>query len=255
VLNRCLLLIVAAVLAVASPAGLSAAAALEVQLYPLSGHVRLANPNSTPFDFVFYQLDSPGGAFTGVPASWTSITDMYDSGGNSAFTSDSQWVELEADANSVAEGAFSGSGHLSAYRSIGLGAIWDPDLVMPNDVQVTVLDGDSQVADAATVISLLGDYNLDLVVDASDYTVWRDSFGSVTMPGADGNFDGVVDAADYMVWRDHFGDTLVGAGFGSLASIGGGLAAVAVPEPTAALLACLAITTMACRRARRARSV
>jgi hypothetical protein len=75
------------------------------------------------------------------------------------------------------------------------------------------------------------------------------------MPSADGNFDGVVDAADYMVWRDHFGDTLVGAGFGSLASIGGGLAAVAVPEPTAALLACLAITTMACRRARRARSV
>lgn len=254
-LNRWLLLVLAAQLAVASRAENLAAAAVEVQLFPLTGDVRLANPNATTFDFVFYELTSPAGVFTGVPADWTSITDTYDSGSNSAFTSDSQWVEFSADANSVSEGLFSGAGHLAANRSIGLGAIWNPELVKPNDIEVTILGGDSLAVDAVKVISLLGDYNLDLVIDASDYTVWRDNFGSTAFPHADGNFNGVVDAADYMVWRDHFGDTLVGSGFGASTTSGGGLAAIAVPEPATTFLAFLAVVLMACGRTRRAHSV
>jgi hypothetical protein len=74
---------------------------------------------------------------------------------------------------------------------------------------------------------LLGDYNYDGAVDAADYEVWRTAFGT-TVPRvglwADGNRDGLVDAADFNVWRDHF-----------VASIG-----VAVPEPSATVLACLA---------------
>ena len=60
-----------------------------------------------------------------------------------------------------------------------------------------------------------GDYNFDGVVDAADYTVWRDRMGSVGVTpysGADGDGNGVVDAADFGVWRDHFGETGVGAG-------------------------------------------
>ncbi len=51
-----------------------------------------------------------------------------------------------------------------------------------------------------------GDFNGDMMVDAADYTVWRNSVGQTGngLPAdADGN--GVVDGADYLVWKDHFG--------------------------------------------------
>ncbi|MEZ6099916.1 MAG: choice-of-anchor L domain-containing protein [Pirellulaceae bacterium] len=53
----------------------------------------------------------------------------------------------------------------------------------------------------------LADYNNNGVVDAADYTVWKDSFGQSVPPGtgADGNVNGVIDAADYTVWKDDFG--------------------------------------------------
>ncbi|MEM1027556.1 MAG: dockerin type I domain-containing protein, partial [Planctomycetota bacterium] len=54
-------------------------------------------------------------------------------------------------------------------------------------------------------LALAGDYNGNGVVDAADYTVWSDNFGSTTELSADGNGDGVVDAADYTVWSDNFG--------------------------------------------------
>ncbi|MBB6431585.1 PEP-CTERM sorting domain-containing protein [Algisphaera agarilytica] len=50
-----------------------------------------------------------------------------------------------------------------------------------------------------------GDYNGNGVVDAADYTVWQDSFGSTADLRADGNDNGVVDAADYTLWQDNFG--------------------------------------------------
>jgi hypothetical protein len=75
-----------------------------------------------------------------------------------------------------------------------------------------------------------GDYNGDLVVDAADYTVWRDALGTdVTAgSGADGDADGEVDLGDYDFWKDRFGDTVPpGAGSATAAT---------VPEPTAVLL-------------------
>jgi hypothetical protein len=54
-----------------------------------------------------------------------------------------------------------------------------------------------------------GDYNMDGVVDASDYTVWRDHLGKTNATFADGDGDGngVVDAADYTIWYNNFGHT------------------------------------------------
>jgi glucose/arabinose dehydrogenase len=74
---------------------------------------------------------------------------------------------------------------------------------------------------------LLGDFNKDRVVDAADYTVWRDSLNATGYHlAADGNGDAKVDAADYDVWRSNFGKVWGAAGAGALS----------VPEPASAAL-------------------
>lgn len=62
-----------------------------------------------------------------------------------------------------------------------------------------------------------GDFNWDGVVDAADYSVWRDGMGTL------------YDQDDYEVWKTHFGETV---GSGSAA----GAFANAVPEPSSAAL-------------------
>jgi hypothetical protein len=62
---------------------------------------------------------------------------------------------------------------------------------------------------------LTGDYNQNGVVDAADYTVWRDTLGQTGLTpfsGADGDGDGTVDPDDYSVWKAHFGQSLLIAG-------------------------------------------
>ena len=52
-----------------------------------------------------------------------------------------------------------------------------------------------------------GDYNRNGVVDAADYTKWRDTLGQKVTPysGADGDGSGIVDSADYELWKTNFG--------------------------------------------------
>jgi hypothetical protein len=58
--------------------------------------------------------------------------------------------------------------------------------------------------------ALPGDYNLDGLVDAADYVVWRKTDGD--------------NPAGYALWRANFADTLSGTG--------GRLADTSVPEPS-----------------------
>jgi hypothetical protein len=71
---------------------------------------------------------------------------------------------------------------------------------------------------------LAGDFNNDGVVDAVDYTVWRNHLGEPDETSIFERGDGQngVDDADYLVWKDHYGD---------LASGSGGIIAAPVPEP------------------------
>jgi hypothetical protein len=239
-------LLIAALTGVAAPNAALRAADVEVQLYPLSGEVRLLNPNETAFPFVYYELKSAAGAFSNN-AAWTSIADTYDASGNGFISATDDWVELSNLPTMVAEGLFIGSSSaLPASRSISLGPIWNPDAVKPNDVTAKFLTPSLAEGTVSVVISLLGDYNQDLVVDSADFAVWHGAFGSTSSPRADGNFDGVVDSADYTIWRDNFGadisgegfDPPIGVGSGSIGS-GGGFA-LAIPEPATALLAGLA---------------
>lgn len=51
---------------------------------------------------------------------------------------------------------------------------------------------------------LPGDFNVNGIVDAADFTVWRDSLGSTTNLRADANLNGVVDQADYNIWKANY---------------------------------------------------
>jgi hypothetical protein len=66
--------------------------------------------------------------------------------------------------------------------------------------------------------ALTGDYNLNHVVDAADYVLWRKTTGG-SVPqaysGADGDGNTVVNSNDYTVWRSRFGNTPPGAGSGA----------------------------------------
>jgi glucose/arabinose dehydrogenase len=79
-----------------------------------------------------------------------------------------------------------------------------------------------------TDATMPGDFNGDRLVDAADYEVWKQDFGSSDSLDADGNGDGVVDLADYTVWRDN-----LGAEFGSFAAV----ETSQIPEPNT-LAAC-----------------
>ncbi|MEQ8847719.1 hypothetical protein [Botrimarina sp.] len=81
---------------------------------------------------------------------------------------------------------------------------------------------------------IVGDYNGDGLVDAADYTVWRDTLGSSSDLRADGNGNGVIDPADYDTWVGAYGE--------------GGSSTAAVPEPSAVVLSVLAVAGLAGRR-------
>jgi Dockerin type I domain len=112
-----------------------------------------------------------------------------------------------------------------------------------NPATVTKNSGTSFTVVAAPFIS--GDYNRDGVVDANDYTTWRQTFGStVSSPfsNADGNGNSTIDAADYVVWRKQVVSGGAGLGAGDAVSID------TVPEPANLALLTLAILTMRLRR-------
>jgi len=92
---------------------------------------------------------------------------------------------------------------------------------------------------------LTGDYNRNGIVDAADYTVWRNTMGQTGAAlAADGDGNGKVDAADYTVWTANFG-THAGSGAGSTSVAGG-----EVPEPSTAILAIIGATAVFIRRSK-----
>jgi hypothetical protein len=101
------------------------------------------------------------------------------------------------------------SGTPAAIRAaVGLAANWTP-----SDTGIS-LDPTNFTVTAPTST---GDYNGDHVVNAADYTVWRDHLGQTVAPfsGADGDGSGVIDQGDYTFWKNHFGNVVPGAGSGA----------------------------------------
>jgi len=112
---------------------------------------------------------------------------------------------------------------------------------------VETIDADF-FADRLFTSLLDGDYNFDGVVDASDYSVWRESLGSTSNLAADGDLNGVVDESDFELWRANFG-----SGQSDLAQ-SSAFERTAVPEPSAAVMLSLVIAAAWCRRVKSKRA-
>jgi hypothetical protein len=142
-------------------------------------------------------------------------------------------------------------GTISAGTGVTHGPLWGTDLALSyaftfngggfdNDAGNSISIDNVLIEFLDTVPELLGDYNENDVVDAADYTVWRDAVtaGLDTLPHRDPskvNGTDLVGDDDFTFWRDHFGETLgIGSGSGSL------VAATAVPEPSSLVLALFA---------------
>lgn len=85
-----------------------------------------------------------------------------------------------------------------------------------------------------------GDYDGNGIVDAADYTVWRDKFGTNFNLAGNGNENGtsarIVDMGDYSLWKSNFGAP------GSVS------ASTAAPEPSTMVLLMIAVVGWCLRR-------
>jgi fibronectin-binding autotransporter adhesin len=80
-------------------------------------------------------------------------------------------------------------------------------------------------------LAIAGDVNFDGVVNAADYSLWRDTLGqSGAALAGDVNGNGQVDSADYNLWKTNYGATVGGAGGIGRPDV------TAVPEPATVVL-------------------
>lgn len=88
-------------------------------------------------------------------------------------------------------------------------------------------------------VSLVGDFNDDLVVDGADLEQWKGDFGAGVGSDADG--DGDSDGADFLLWQQNFGQTA------------GAIEVSAIPEPHSLALAAMGAGGLRVLRRRRQR--
>ena len=84
-------------------------------------------------------------------------------------------------------------------------------------------------------VAIAGDYNRNGIVDAADYTVWRNTLGSTTNRAADGDGNGTIQQADYTYWKTRYGNTS-----GSAAIVSS-----TVPEPATLAMFIVGMSAMA----------
>jgi hypothetical protein len=214
--------------------------ALSLEVNTNTGEVTLANDAAVAVSVDFYRISSAGAALS--LGGWNSLDDQnYDAvdgtdGGTVAGDSVGEgWDQSGGSNNSqlieyfLAEAGSS----IGAGETLSLGNAFNTSIFgsgFGGDLEFTYgLIGGSRLTGNVTYVTggVDGDYNHNGVVDAADYTVWRNMLGqSGAGLAADGNGDNMVTQADYAYWKERFGNS----------SGSGSAAASAVPEPSSLML-------------------
>ncbi|BBO32585.1 hypothetical protein [Lacipirellula parvula] len=123
-------------------------------------------------------------------------------------------------------------------------ALMDPTITSGTRKRLTALDAAAMTDIGWSLTApppqsyLPADFNEDGFVNAADLTVWKGAFGVNT--NGDANGDNVTNGADFLVWQRQFGQTPAVAAINP--------AALAVPEPSAAMLSTIATLLLAALR-------
>jgi hypothetical protein len=192
---------------------------------PNAGLMRMVNNLSEALSIEYYEIHSQNGSLN--DAHWLSLDDQ-----EGADPPSMGWVEGGgSDATLLSEGIVIGSPlNVAAGAHIGLGNSFDPGGDEDLQFFIGLADGTflRGAVEYVASLALQGDYNLDNVVDAADYVMWRKA-----------NPTGTTGYAD---WSAHFGESNLGGSGQSVSS--------AVPEPSIIVstgIAMLAVITISRR--------
>jgi hypothetical protein len=229
---------------------------LSLEVNTTNGIVKLVNETNDAIEIDSYQIVSEHnpGALNSV--GWNSFEEQDalafpagDGSGNGWEQGDGSSSNLLVESfldgfSSVEPGAVISLGNAFVPSVFGVGV--DADLAFEYHIpgQPNTVNG---IVKYITSTAVAGDYNGDGVVNAADYTVWRNSLGQTVTPGsgADGSSNGVIDTDDYTFWKGRFGATSGSAALGS----------ASVPEPSSALCLAIGITAAILVRRNMTRSV
>ena len=214
---------------------------LVLEVDPSTGETWLTNESPYTVSLRGYSILSDSGSLKPGDSDWNSLSDQETPGVDEANPSSKALSELAA---------FNAEGILmSPGESFSLGAAFKTETAGGTaDLKLEFV--------YEQPMALQGDYNQDGLVDAADYTVWRDAMGSGAVLPNEGATPGLVTVEDYTVWRNHYGEVapvtqslrrgVVSYGESASASLDGG---VPTPEPSSLVLAIgLAIPIAASRR-------
>ncbi|MGI9457990.1 MAG: hypothetical protein ACR2NU_15605 [Aeoliella sp.] len=205
-----------------------------------SGDLRLTNRGLSTLNLAAYSITFPSADLRANE--WLPIAGRLDASGDQSVDADDDWLILSPQplptlVNNLSEGEFNGDGgFLQPGDSIYLGGVWNPSTSSSSlNFEVVEVQGGNSVASFLDITFLpAGDNNEDGVVDAADFTLWRESIGQ-TGAGllADGDGNGVIDVGDYIVWKAYYGLTsfVIPAPGAAALSI-----SAVVPEPSAVVI-------------------
>jgi hypothetical protein len=208
---------------------------LQLTIDPANGNAKLQNSSTFSVNLLGYSILSASGSLKPANGNWSSLVDQ-------GATGTTGWQEAAPTANNLSElaGPLGSALPLGPGQSYSLGGLFN-NLTGVRDLSLEfLLDGEASprlgVVTYAAISNpggVKGDYNGNNVVDAADYTVWRDHLGAATLTNRGDGITGPVGTADYNFWKSRFGATS-GSGAGGVASVS------SVPEPSSILCFVLA---------------
>ncbi|MCA9241338.1 MAG: PEP-CTERM sorting domain-containing protein [Planctomycetales bacterium] len=230
-----------------TPGGITGSLRLVVNT--VGGGVTLVNDSGVGVAIDSYEIVSDSGSLD--PSGWFSLQDQDYEGNGTPGSGDGWEIAGGTSQKQLIESYLLGDSMIPNGASIPLGSAFDFDkLGVQQDLGFSYhVAGVGAVLTPGEVefvtIAIDGDYNSNGIVDAADYTVWRDTLGSTTDLRADGNGNNQVDAGDYGYWRARYGSTA--------AIAAAPIAGVAAPEPGSLGILVLGLVGLAVRRSRSTR--